>query len=69
MPELAALSGERSRGPEGSHTAGPAVREPSAPPAWFIGDVEPLDVRRAASELVLLVLVVVLTVLVLGGDR
>lgn len=67
--KLAALPGESFKGLEGSHTAGPAVREPSAPPTWFIGNLEPLDVRRALGELVLLILVGVLAVLLLGGER
>lgn len=66
--ELAALHpGERIRGPEGPRSAGPAAREPSAPPAWLIGDIRPFDVAHAFLELVLLMLLGLLLVIVFNG--
>jgi hypothetical protein len=63
--QLAERPGERLRGPEGSEVAGPAARESSAPPAWLIGDIRPLDVSRAVRELLLLALLAVLGSLLL----
>jgi hypothetical protein len=59
-PGPAALSGERLKGQEGPPASLASTGEPSAPPAWLIGEIRPLDVRRALRELLALALLLVL---------
>lgn len=66
--DLAALHpGERSQGPEEPPPAGPAAREPSAPPAWLVGDIRQIDIAGAFLELLVLMLVAALLVVILNG--